>query len=193
MKQIFQKTKSCILLSCTLSMLLVACGGEQTENSNKVSLKAPPIAAIPVWSLPKTRANYTIVKTLSGYQAFDLISGQVSTIPAEVTSIAFADMRQNLTIEATAKLLSDADLKQLIQLYVAYFNRLPDADGLEYWIQRKAQGMSMQDIAESFFDSAVKFSELTGYQPICLFRHWLKLFIKMCWGGLEVMHHQKPM
>jgi hypothetical protein len=39
----------------------------------------------------------------------------------------------------------------LTQLYVASFNRAPDSVGLDYWGGRLSDGMSLNDIAKSFF------------------------------------------
>jgi hypothetical protein len=36
-------------------------------------------------------------------------------------------------------------------MYVAYFNRAPNAVGLDYWASRLTEGMTLQDIAKSFF------------------------------------------
>lgn len=38
----------------------------------------------------------------------------------------------------------------ITQLYVGYYNRAPDPEGLNYWIGRANAGVSMADIANSF-------------------------------------------
>lgn len=47
----------------------------------------------------------------------------------------------------------------LVTLYFATFDRMPDAAGLAYWHQRATEGMSLGDIAKSFFaqDETVRF------------------------------------
>lgn len=50
-----------------------------------------------------------------------------------------------------AATLDEAHFGDLTELYVAYFNRAPDANGLYYWASRLVEGMSMKDIAKSFF------------------------------------------
>ncbi len=47
--------------------------------------------------------------------------------------------------------LSSSQLVGLTQLYIASFNRAPDAGGLQYWGSQFKDGMSLQDIAKSFF------------------------------------------
>lgn len=42
--------------------------------------------------------------------------------------------------------------QQVVELYVATFNRAPDADGLDYWVN--LSGLTIEEIAQSFFDQA---------------------------------------
>jgi hypothetical protein len=48
--------------------------------------------------------------------------------------------------------LNDDAMGALTELYIAYFNRAPDATGLSFWGDKLAQGMTMRDIAGYFFD-----------------------------------------
>ncbi|GLQ16550.1 DUF4214 domain-containing protein [Maritalea porphyrae] len=47
--------------------------------------------------------------------------------------------------------VSEADLTVFIEMYIAYFNRAPDAEGLFYWGTRLSEGMELSQIAKSFF------------------------------------------
>jgi len=60
---------------------------------------------------------------------------------------------------------TEAQRFRLEELYVAFFNRTPDADGLEYWIGRFKAGMTINEIAEAFYAAGVYFSDQTGYTP----------------------------
>lgn len=51
----------------------------------------------------------------------------------------------------TAARLDAGRFVDLIQMYVAYFDRAPDALGLQYWASRIVEGMSLTEIAKSFF------------------------------------------
>ncbi|MFO1162995.1 MAG: DUF4214 domain-containing protein [Reyranellaceae bacterium] len=55
-----------------------------------------------------------------------------------------------LVEEAT---LAASELAPLVELYSAYLDRAPDAAGLAYWASRHADGMSLSDIAKSFYIS----------------------------------------
>ena len=58
----------------------------------------------------------------------------------------------NLAILEGAKRLSSDQFVELVELYVAYFDRAPDALGLLFWANALADGVSMREIAELFFD-----------------------------------------
>ena len=53
-------------------------------------------------------------------------------------------------IDGVARLPLD-QLEFLAQMYIAYFDRAPDAEGLFYWADRLQDGFSLPQIAESFF------------------------------------------
>jgi hypothetical protein len=55
------------------------------------------------------------------------------------------------TFDGVATLDAD-DFAQIVELYIAYFNRAPDAVGLAFWGNAFADGLSMQDMAALFID-----------------------------------------
>ena len=42
--------------------------------------------------------------------------------------------------------------EEVAKLYVAFFNRAPDAEGLHYWVEDS--GLTIEEIAQSFFDQS---------------------------------------
>lgn len=54
-----------------------------------------------------------------------------------------------MLIQATY--LDQPQFADLISLYIAYFNRAPDSLGLAYWASRAVDGMTLVEIARSFF------------------------------------------
>jgi hypothetical protein len=68
-----------------------------------------------------------------------------------VEYVKFADqLLENSWFTKTAS-LSASQITDLTQLYVASFNRAPDAMGLDYWGSQLKDGWSLQAIAKSFF------------------------------------------
>jgi hypothetical protein len=109
------------------------------------------------------RSTYSITKTSTGFSIRDNV-GNGGTVPLSgATQIRFADMTVNLLIGDLSKTLAASDLKTLVELYVAFFDRVPDADGLAYWINQFKGGMTMDQIANNFYVAAVQYSSLTGY------------------------------
>lgn len=48
--------------------------------------------------------------------------------------------------------LSEENFTNLIELYIAYFNRAPDALGLNFWATNYSKGQSLEEIATLFLD-----------------------------------------
>lgn len=109
------------------------------------------------------RSHYTVTKTATGYSVTDNVSTDGTDTLANVEQLKFTDMTVNLTIQAKAAAAPQADVQRITELYVAFFNRVPDADGLAYWIDQKNGGQSINQIAESFYNAGVQNSTLTGY------------------------------
>lgn len=107
-------------------------------------------------------ANLSISQMTSGTV---LLSKQGTALWAmkNIETISFNDYTVNLNIKSNAAGISKAELSNLIDIYVAYFNRIPEADGLNYWITQFKSGMSMKQIGDSFYANAVTFPDLTGY------------------------------
>jgi len=108
------------------------------------------------------RSNYRISKTATGVAVEDNRTG-ISVDLIAPTSLQFADVSVNLQMGDLSNTISAGKLQTLIELYVAFFNRLPEADGLAYWIGQYKAGMSLDAIADSFYAAAVQYASLTGY------------------------------
>ncbi|MFZ6654549.1 M64 family metallopeptidase [Undibacterium sp. TJN19] len=80
-----------------------------------------------------------------------------------VEKIQFSDFIVNTTVYDNAHTIKTNELQSLEELYVAYFNRVPDADGLDYWVTQFKSGMSFKQIGDAFFVAAAQFPAQTGY------------------------------
>jgi hypothetical protein len=105
------------------------------------------------YTLTKIGSNYT-VRSNAGIDGTDTVTN--------VEALKFADKTVNLTIQAKAAATPQADVQSLSELYVAFFNRVPDADGLSYWIDQKVGGLSLNQIADSFYAVGIQYADLTG-------------------------------
>lgn len=157
-----------ILLVFFIMALLSACG-EQTQEDKSVE-KAPIIYAGPPSigndsaTFNGVRSNYDITKNTQNYTIKDKVGSDGSTtLPLTTKSLIFKDISVNLLIPTQASSIASKDVNSIIELYIAYFNRVPDADGLSYWMTQFQLGQTLDEIGESFYRAALLYPNETGY------------------------------
>jgi hypothetical protein len=111
------------------------------------------------------RSSYHITRTTTGYSVADTrgSAGDGTDTLTNVERIKFSDTSVNLAIGDAARSISTTQLNSLIELYTAYINRAPDADGMVYWINQIKAGQSLTQIGTAFYSAAVQYASLTGY------------------------------
>lgn len=110
------------------------------------------------------RNDYHLAHSAASVAVSDWVAGRDgSDLLSDVTHAAFADFTVNLGIGNDAVSIAPAALKMIESLYVAFFNRIPEADGLDYWIDQFRAGSSIVQIADSFHSAALRYPDLTGY------------------------------
>ncbi|MBD8544045.1 DUF4214 domain-containing protein [Oxalobacteraceae sp. CFBP 8761] len=86
------------------------------------------------------------------YWTATLASGDISRAGL---ALALVDSDEKLTHVASTEIAFGAtDIAVLIRMYDALYDRKPDLAGLNYWIDRSEEGMTLADIADSFVDAA---------------------------------------
>ncbi|EIJ34260.1 calcium-binding protein [Thiothrix nivea] len=64
----------------------------------------------------------------------------------------------------------------IVDLYVAWFNRVPDVNGYQYWLREVDSGTSLTTISNAFFRASYQFNTDTGYSATmsdeALVRQW---------------------
>lgn len=161
--------------------VLAACGGSTSDSASSapVSKLAAATVVNDTATFSGSRASVSISRTDTGFTATD--SSGTTTL-SNVKTLKFTDVTINLSIGDKARSLNAADLKILIELYVAFFNRVPDADGLGYWIDQFRNGMSIDEISNSFYTAAVQYSSLTGYASTMSNADFVKVIYKNVLG-----------
>jgi hypothetical protein len=110
------------------------------------------------------RAQYQITKTAGGYQVRDLTANRDGTDQLANMEIArFSDRSVDFTVAAAAAGVNAGQLKTLLELYVGFFNRIPEAAGVKYWIDQLKATNDLTGIANQFYAAGVQFSAQTGY------------------------------
>ena len=82
---------------------------------------------------------------------------------SNIEHLSFSDRSLELTMASKLTTVCSSDVNALIELYVAYFNRVPGASGLSYWVGQLSGGQSLSQISEQFYSAGVQFSSITGY------------------------------
>jgi V8-like Glu-specific endopeptidase len=110
------------------------------------------------------RADYQLQHSGSDVLVDDSVAGRDGDDTlADMTHAVFADMNVNLRVGADSQSISAWDLKLLEDLYVGFFNRIPEADGLDYWIGQVRAGQSIVQVADNFYAAALQYPAQTGY------------------------------
>ncbi len=173
------------LLIC-LALLMSACS-PVAKDANQNALSSPPMSAAPVSTMQFVgkRGAYLMSQTASGYLVKEIAGSGVEVKVSGVTSITFSDYVVNLSVGVKSKTISAADLQSLIELYIAFFNRVPDADGLVYWIDQRKAGVSIDQIADHFYNAAILYSDLTGYSSTMSNADFVRVIYKNVLGRFD--------
>lgn len=116
----------------------------------------------------------------------NIVSDRDVTIGVE--RYEFRDMRIDLTVGDTARAVGATAVKNIAELYIAYFNRIPDSEGMNYWLQQFKSGVSIETIGKSFYAAAISptFSALTGYSSSMSNVDFIRTIYKNVLGRSEV-------
>ncbi|WP_395007070.1 S8 family serine peptidase [Undibacterium sp.] len=135
-----------------------------------------------------SRKDYSILKQAGNFSVEDKLSTDGIDQLSNMEIIKFSDMSINLKVGENAKTIDPNSLKSIIELYIAYFNRVPDADGMSYWIDQNRNGTSIEIIGTSFYNAAISpvFSALTGYSSTMSNVDFVKIVYLNVLGRTEV-------
>ena len=180
------KTLRLSSISIATLLLLCACGG-QTDSAaipQKTMQAAPEVrlAAAPAdATFPEARAHYSIAHSGTGVTVTHIAS-KVATPVTGAQRLQFSDMSMNLVVAQNAKTIASKDLDSLIDLYIAFFNRAPDADGLNYWVDNIKKGASLDQIAANFYQAALAYPTQTGYSATMSDEDFVRIIYKNVLG-----------
>jgi Ca2+-binding RTX toxin-like protein len=74
----------------------------------------------------------------------------------DMERLHFEDYRVDLTMRSWAS-MDPKQVKLLQELYVAFFNRIPEAAGMQHWLAELVAGTSLDAIAERFHEAGIAF------------------------------------
>ena len=180
--QLFSPLRSKLILILSCALIASACSDshrETTSNPSMVLAGAPASGQI---TLNFPRENYSIERRGDRFALIDNVSGAAEILVNADSTIIFSDYTLNLSVAGKSITISNERLRQLAELYVAFFNRIPDADGMAYWIEQIRNGMSNDQLADQFYNAAVLYSEQTGYSKNMSNADFVKIIYKNVLG-----------
>lgn len=130
-------------------------------------------------------SHFKVTKTSTGYTVVDSVGSDGTDSLRNVESLKFSDKTINLTVQAKAAASDAASVTRLVELYVAFFNRVPDADGMSYWIDQINAGSSINSIAEAFYSAGINYSSLTGFSASMSYADFINVVYKNVLGRAD--------
>lgn len=183
----FSKQLCRYALCASLLSALLACGGNTHSVTTSTLQSAPPAAPVDITAtFAGPRNNYRIIRTSTGFTVKDLVGSGGDVLLTNHTIAKFSDMFISLTAGDQSKTISAADLKTLIELYIAFFNRVPDGNGMIYWIEQIRNGRTLEGLANNFYAAAIIFSDATGYKADMSNADFIRVIYKNVLGRDEV-------
>lgn len=112
------------------------------------------------------RNGYRLFHTNFGFSVDDLQVGRDGHDNlANIERAVFSDMSVTLGIGDLSRTLAPYQVKTLEELYLAFFDRVPEADGLAFWMSRTLGGQTIDQTADAFYAAALLYPSLTGFSP----------------------------
>jgi Ca2+-binding RTX toxin-like protein len=105
-----------------------------------------------------TRASHAVFQGFAGITVADRMEGRNgSDTLQDIEILSFSDRTADLRMPVRAGSIAPDTLKTLAELYVGFFDRIPEAQGLAYWIGEVAAGNSLATIADAFYAAGLQF------------------------------------
>ncbi|AIQ97395.1 hypothetical protein EW15_1303 [Prochlorococcus sp. MIT 0801] len=135
---------------------------DQTVEESKVDVIKTYSGKFSDYKFYNKRDGVYQIKTDSGY---DDITGYPSLqFTGEASTSAFRDVSAIVDIKGTFDQVTglNTDSGRMFRLYNASFKRLPDADGLKYWIDNFSSGINTIRVVASSFLGSAEFKQRYG-------------------------------
>jgi cyclophilin family peptidyl-prolyl cis-trans isomerase len=143
-----------------LVLTLSGCGGGNTESataSKSIAVSGPPSAApTDITNINSSRNNYNIKRSSVGFSITEKTQNTTTNLASTQNTVKFNDFTVSLLAGDKSKTISQSSLNSLIELYIAFFNRVPEAEGMIYWIDTIKAGRTIEQLADNFYTAALE-------------------------------------
>lgn len=181
-----------------VTLALSGCGGNNSKDTSTevAMLSGPPVAAAApaepsadTVTINASRNDYLIKTNAYGFSLVKKATpSDIMNLSSTQTTVRFNDFTVSLLAGNKSKTIAQKELDTLIELYIAFFNRVPDAEGMIYWIGTIKGGRTMEQLADNFYTSAIdpKLSAVTGYTANMGTEEFVRKIYKNVLGRNEV-------
>lgn len=167
--QLFQYNTDLVQTDSGYSFVNIGANGPTLSARELVALgPLPPVAAgAPTSVLTGPSKNYMVSLTAgsSSVSVQDKVGADGTVVVGGGTQLQFTDQSVDTSWFAKTATLTASQIVNLTELYIASFNRAPDALGLDYWGSQLKDGMSLNAIAASFFTQPEATAAYPAGQP----------------------------
>lgn len=111
-----------------------------------------------------TSGHFSVEITRDGVMVRDLQDGEGIDTLRNIETLKFDDLFLPLGDLDWVQRVTPEQVTDLVQLYIAYFNRLPDAKGMHFWLEAQDAGLTFAETARFFFDQQE--AHLTGMEDL---------------------------
>ncbi len=126
--------------------------GGKGNDSIDGGTSAPGVVDIDISSYTGLARQYEVVVRAKDLVVSDRVAGRDGTDTlVNIQGLEFSDSPLDVSFFQKTASLAKAQIDSLVDIYIASFNRAPDALGLNYWGSRLKDGMGVEAIAKSFF------------------------------------------
>lgn len=124
-----------------------------TGGAGNDTITAGPGTNTSVYLGPSKNYVVTLALVPSALTTRDKVGTDGTDTLTNIQRLQFSDQTIDITMLSKTASLTSAQLTELVDLYVAYFNRAPDALGLDYWGAALKDGASFATLASAFASS----------------------------------------
>jgi len=134
----------------TLHLTAVDAAGNPSTLDTLVNFSIGGVGFDKPYAINSVSKNFTLSYSQGIVSMTNHLDSSVDNI-LNFSTLTFNDKTIDITSLQKASTLTSSQLKDLSLIYVGYFNRAPDAEGLIYWASKMVDGMSLRDISANFF------------------------------------------
>lgn len=169
-----------LAMALAIGLVIAGCGGGGSGPASSAPPSSAPVDA-GIATFTSLRGDYSIARVDNGIAVTDLRNNSASTVRGAQV-LRFTDMRITLGIAEKAIIFGAYRTKELIEMYMAFLGRVPDADSLGAWIDRMNAGQTIAQVADGLYAEALLAPAVSGYSAAMTTTEFVTAVYKNAFG-----------